>query len=55
MQVSQVGLICSLSVALHYVFVLFTVTINTIEGYPCVDVFIELTMFFGGVFTRFIP
>ena len=55
MQVSQVGLMCPLSVALHYVLVLLAVTINTIGGEPCVDVFIELPMFFWGVFPRFIP
>ena len=39
----------------HYVLVLLTVTINTIGGEPCVDVFSELPRFFGGVFPRFIP
>ena len=41
MQVSQVGLMCLLSVALHYVLVLLTVTINTIAGERFVDVFSE--------------
>ena len=39
MQVSQVGLMCPLSVALHYVLVLLTATINTIAGERFVDVF----------------
>ena len=46
---------CPLSVALHYVLVLLAVTINTIGGEPCVDVFSELPRVFWGVFPRFIP
>ena len=37
---------CPLSVALHYVLVLLAVTINTIGGEPCVDVFSELPRVF---------
>ena len=53
MQVSQVGLLRPLSVTLHYVLVLLTVTINTIGGEPCVDVFSELPRAFDlGMYFR---
>ena len=41
---------CPLSVALHNVLLQLTVTINTIGGEPCVDVFSELPRVFCGYF-----